>query len=139
MAGGRAGEGERLKSGFAPGIVEEMTVTTTPPMGTTHLGPSVPPMYSTPSMIQLIEDTCIRLIDAYVEPGEQSVGTRVDVQHLAPTTIGKSVTARVEVREVKGRRYAFNVEVHNEDGVKIGEGAHDRALIDIARFAATYG
>lgn len=128
-----------MKAGFAPGIVEEMTVATTPPMGTTHLGPSVPPMFSTPSMIQLIEDTCIRLIDAYVEQGEQSVGTRVDVQHLAPTTIGKTVTARVELREVNGRRLGFNAEVHNEDGVKIGEGRHDRALIDIARFAAAYG
>jgi fluoroacetyl-CoA thioesterase len=128
-----------LKAGFAPGIVEEMTVATTPPMGTTHLGPGVPPMYSTPSMIQLIEDTCIRLIDAYVEAGEQSVGTRVDVQHLAPTTIGKSVTARVALREVNGRRYAFDVEVHNEDGTKIGEGTHDRALIDVARFAAAIG
>ena len=116
-----------------------MTVATTAPMGTTHLGPSVPPMFSTPSMIQLIEDTCIRLIDAYVEPGEQSVGTRVDVKHLAPTTIGKSVTARVELSEVNGRRYAFNIEVRNEDGVTIGEGTHDRALIDVARFAATYG
>lgn len=128
-----------MKAGFAPGIVEEMTITTTPPMGTTHLGPSVPPMYSTPSMIQLIEDTCIRLIDGYVEPGEQSVGTQVDVRHLAPTTIGKKVTARVTLREVNGRRYAFDAAVHNEDGVKIGEGTHDRALIDVARFAASYG
>ena len=129
----------RLKDGFAPGIVEEMTVATTPPMGTTHLGPSVLPMFSTPSMIQLIEDTCIRLVDAYVEPGEQSVGTRVDVQHVAPTTIGKSVTARVVLREVNGRRFGFNIEVKNEDGVTIGEGTHDRALIDVARFAAAYG
>ena len=128
-----------MKAGFAPGIVEEMTITATPPMGTTHLGPSVPPMYSTPSMIQLIEDTCIRLIDRYVEPGEQSVGTRVDVKHVAPTTIGKKVTARVTLREVNGRRCAFDAEVHNEDGVKIGEGTHDRALIEIARFAAAYG
>lgn len=128
-----------MKAGFAPGIVEEMTVATTPPMGTTHLGPSVPPMYSTPSMIQLIEDTCIRLIDAYVEPGEQSVGTHVDVAHQAPTTIGKSVTARVQLREINGRKYAFDVEVRNEDGVTIGEGTHDRALIDVARFAAAYG
>ncbi len=49
------------------------------------------------------------------------------------------MTARVELREVNGRRYGFDVEVHNEDGVRIGEGTHDRALIDIARFAAAYG
>ncbi len=113
-----------------------MTITTTPEMGITHLGPSVPSMYSTPSMIQLIEGTCLQLIGRYVEPGEQSVGYRVDVRHVAPTKIGKQVTAKVRLREVNGRRYVFDVEVINEDGVKIGEGVHERALIDIDRFAA---
>jgi predicted thioesterase len=79
-----------LKAGFVPGISEEMTITTTresltPEMGITHLGPDVPSMYSTPSMIQLIEGACVRLIRRYVDPGEQSVGYRVDVRHLAPT------------------------------------------------------
>jgi predicted thioesterase len=92
-------------------------------------------MYSTPSMIQLIEGTCVRLMTRFVDPGEQSVGFRVDVKHLAPTVIGKQVTAKVSLREVNGRRYVFDVEVQNEDGVKIGEGMHERALIDISRFA----
>jgi predicted thioesterase len=92
-------------------------------------------MYSTPSMISLIEGTCVRLITRYVDPGEQSVGYRVDVKHLAPTQIGKKVTARVALRELNGRRCIFDVEVFNEDGVKIGEGTHERALIDINRFA----
>jgi predicted thioesterase len=113
-----------------------MTITTTPEMGITHLGPSVPSMYSTPSMVGLIEGTCVRLIGRYVDEGEQSVGYRVDIRHLAPTTIGKTVTAKVSLREVNGRRYIFDVEVINEDGVKIGEGVHERALIDIKRFAA---
>lgn len=124
-----------MKPEFAPGISDEMTITTTPDMGITHLGPSVPSMYSTPSMISLIEGTCVRLISQYVDPGEQSVGFRVDVKHLAPTTIGKQVTARVSLREVNGRRCIFDVEVHNEDGVKIGEGMHERAVISIDRFA----
>jgi predicted thioesterase len=113
-----------------------MTITTTPDMGITHLGPNVPSMYSTPSMISLIEGTCVRLISRYVDPGEQSVGFRVDVKHLAPTTIGKAVTAKVSLRELNGRRCTFDVEVHNEDGVKIGEGTHERAVISIERFAA---
>jgi predicted thioesterase len=124
-----------VKEGFAPGITEEMTITTTADMGITHLGPGVPSMYSTPSMVQLIEGTCVRLITRYVEPGEQSVGFRVDVRHLAPTTIGKAVTAKVALREINGRRLVFDVEVQNEDGVKIGEGMHERAVIDINRFA----
>lgn len=125
-----------MKAGFAPGISEEMTITTTPEMGITHLGPDVPSMYSTPSMVQLIEATCVRLITRYVDAGEQSVGYRIDVRHLAPTPVGKKVTAGVTLRAINGRRYVFDVEVVNEDGVKIGEGTHERALIDISRFAA---
>jgi len=124
-----------LKSGFEPGIADEMTITTTPDMGITHLGPDVPSMFSTPSMVSLIEGTCVRLITRYVDPGEQSVGFRVDVRHTAPTAIGKQVTAKVRLREINGRRFLFDVEVLNEDGVKIGEGQHERALIDIKRFA----
>ena len=126
-----------MKAEFAPGISDEMTITTTPEMGITHLGPNVPSMYSTPSMIQLIEGTCVRLITRYVDEGEQSVGYRVDVKHMAPTIIGKNVTARVVLHELNGRRYTFGVEVFNEDGVKIGEGTHERALINIARFVAS--
>ena len=124
-----------MKPEFVPGISEEMTITTTPDMGITHLGPDVPSMYSTPSMIQLIEGTCVRLMSRYVEPGEQSVGYHVDVRHLAPTPIGKQVTAKVTLREINGRRYVFDVECSNQDGVKIGEGLHERAVIDISRFA----
>lgn len=125
-----------MKPEFVPGITDEMTITTTPEMGITHLGPNVPSMYSTPSMVGLIEGACVRLIGRYVEPGEQSVGYRIDVKHLAPTVIGKRVTAKVTLRETNGRRYVFDVEVINEDGVRIGEGMHERALIDITRFAA---
>ena len=124
-----------MKSGFEPGIVEEWTITTTPDMGITHLGPDVPSMYSTPSMVSLIEGTCVRLITKFVEPGEQSVGFRVDVKHLAPTAIGKQVTAKVSLREINGRRLVFDCDVTNEDGVKIGEAMHERAIIDIKRFA----
>ena len=51
----------------------------------------------------------MRLMTRYVDPGEQSVGYRVDVRHLAPTVIGKQVTAKVTLREVNGRRYVFDV------------------------------
>ena len=105
-------------------------------MGITHLGPDVPSMYSTPSMVQLIVGTCVRLITLYVESGEQSVGFHVDVKHLAPTQIGQDVTAKVRLREINGRRMVFDCEVHSADGVKIGEGMHERALIDIKRFAS---
>ena len=124
-----------MKPDLKPGVSDEQTITTSKEMGIVHLGPDAPSMYSTPSMVSLIEATCVRLLSRYVDPGEQSVGFHIDVRHLAPTPVGKQVTAKVALREVNGRRYTFGVEVWNEDGVKIGEGIHERAVIDIARFA----
>lgn len=124
-----------MKPELKPGVSDEQTITTTSEMGIVHLGPDAPSMYSTPAMVALIEGTCVRLLSRYVDDGEQSVGYRIDIRHLAPTPVGKQVTAKVALREVKGRRYIFDVECWNEDGVKIGEGLHERALIDISRFA----
>jgi fluoroacetyl-CoA thioesterase len=126
-----------LKADLEIGASEETTITTTAEMGIVHLGPGVPSMFSTPAMVSLIEGTCVALMSRYMDEGEQTVGYRVDIRHLAPTAIGKKVTARVTLSEIKdGRRFAFDVECHNEDGAKIGEGRHWRALIDISRFAA---
>ena len=124
-----------MKPELQPGVSDEQTITTTKEMGIVHLGPDAPSMYSTPAMVSLIEATCVRLMTRYVDQGEQSVGFHVDVRHLAPTPIGKQVTAKVTLQKIDGRRYMFDVEVTNEDGVKIGEGIHERALIDISRFA----
>ena len=124
-----------MKPELQPGVSDEQTITTTKEMGILHLGPDAPSMNSTPAMVSLIEATCVRLMTRYVDPGEQSVGFHIDVRHLAPTPIGKQVTAKVTLQKIDGRRYTFGVEVTNEDGVKIGEGIHERALIDIARFA----
>jgi predicted thioesterase len=124
-----------MKPELQRGMSEEQTITTTPEMGITHLGPDAPSMYSTPAMISLIEGTCVQFLSRFVDPGEQTVGYHVDVRHLAPTPIGKKVTAKVTLKQIEGRRYTFDVEVHNEDGVKIGEGIHERALVDISRFA----
>jgi len=124
-----------VKPELQPGVSDEQTITTTPEMGIVHLGPDAPSMYSTPAMVSLIEATCVRLMSRYVDPGEQSVGFHIDIRHLAPTVVGKQVTAKVALQKVEGRRYTFDAEVWNEDGAKIGEGIHERALIDIARFA----
>lgn len=126
-----------MKTDLKVGASEENTITTTPEMGIVHLGPGVPSMFSTPAMLSLIEGTCVALMSRYMDPGEQTVGYRADIRHLAPSAIGKKVTVRATLREIKdGRRFTFDVECHSEDGVKIGEGTHWRALIDISRFAA---
>ncbi len=116
----------------------EMTVTTTPDMGITHLGPGAA-FYSTPAMVGHIETTALQSLIPFLDPGEQSVGIRINVAHTAPTPIGMKVTVKTEVQEVDGRRLVFAVEAHNESGAKIGEGTHERRVIDIARFMGRGG
>jgi predicted thioesterase len=117
------------------GQSNEMTITTTPEMGIRHLGPAAS-LYSTPAMVEHIEGTALQSLLPFLEPGEQSVGVRINVAHMAPTPIGMKVTIKTTLQEVNGRRCVFAVEVHNEGGVKIGEGTHERRVIDVSRFTA---
>jgi len=113
------------------GASDEMTITTTKEMGVAHLPV---PMYSTPAMVAHFEGLCLRLLQKHLDAGETSVGFRVDVKHLAPTPIGMDVTVKGKVKEVDGRKVVFEVEAYNQTGAKIGEGTHERRVIDMARF-----
>ena len=114
------------------GVSDEMTITTTKEMGVQHLPV---PMYSTPAMVQHFEGLCLKLLQQHLDGGETSVGYRVDVRHMAPTPIGMQVTVKGKVREVDGRKVVFDVEAYNQAGAKIGEGLHERRVIDMSRFA----
>lgn len=124
--------------GLHAGLCAEITSPTTAEMGITHLGEGAPSFLSTPSMIGLMEKTAIKLLTPYLEPGEQSVGVNVNVNHLAATPIGKDVTTRATLKKINGRRCLFAVEAFN-DKEKIGEGTHERAIINVQRFAAKAG
>jgi predicted thioesterase len=114
-----------------PGTSDEMTIETTPEMGVQHLPV---PMYSTPAMVGHFEGLCLKMMMPFLDPGESSVGYRVDVRHLAPTPIGMKVTIKGKVKECDGRKVVFEVEAYNETGAKIGEGMHERRAIDLSRF-----
>ncbi len=114
------------------GTSEEMVIDTTPDMGVKHLPV---PMYSTPAMVGHIEGLCLKMLIPFQDPGESSVGYRVEVKHLAPTPIGMKVTVKSRVKEAGGRKVVFELEVFNETGTKIGEGMHERRIIDMSRFA----
>jgi fluoroacetyl-CoA thioesterase len=114
------------------GTADEMVLETTPEMGVKHLPI---PMYSTPSMVAHIEGLCLKMLIPFQDAGESSVGYRVDIKHSAPTPIGMKVTVKGRVKEAEGRKVVFEVEVYNETGAKIGEGMHERRVIDMSRFA----
>ena len=124
-----------MKDSLKTGMSLERTITTTPDMGIVHLGPDAPQMYSTPAMVQLMEGTCVEFLTPHMDAGEQTVGFHIDVRHMAPTQIGQKVTGKISLDEIKGRRLKFTVEAYNEDGTKIGEGIHERAVVSIDQFA----
>lgn len=89
---------------------------------------------STPHMIGYMERTCRDTVRPLLDDGYDTVGTHVDVRHLAAAPMGMSVTFRAEVTGVVEKRVQFRVEAWDETE-KIGEGTHERAIINVARFA----
>ena len=98
-----------------------------------HIGSGTVPVLATPMMIALMEKTCRECVKPYLEPGQETVGTRVDVRHLAATPVGMDVHCEVEVIEVDRRRISFKVAVYDKGGL-VGEGTHDRFIIDVEKF-----
>ncbi len=120
---------------FPIGLAGEATAMVAPELTARHLGSGGVSVFATPEMVRLMERAAVNALAAHLAPGQQSVGTMVNVRHLAATPLGATVTARAELVEHEGRRLTFRVSAH--DGADlIGEGIHERALIDLARFEA---
>ncbi len=89
---------------------------------------------STPHMIGYMERTCRDTVLPLLDAGCDTVGTHVNVSHLAAAPIGMSVKFTAEVIGVDDRRVEFRVEAHDEKE-KIGEGTHQRVIVNVAKFA----
>lgn len=94
----------------------------------------MPEVFATGFMVGFLEWACIKAINPHLDwPGEQTVGTHIDVSHIAATPAGFEVTAKVKLIEVDGRRLLFEVEAH--DGVElISKGKHERFIISKEKF-----
>lgn len=90
----------------------------------------------TPFLILLLERTARDSIKRFLPDGEDSVGTVVNIRHLAATPLGARVVLRTRVTAVEGRRISFQVEAH-DGGEKLAEGTHERFVINIERFAGS--
>lgn len=88
---------------------------------------------ATPKLVMLLEAAALDAAERTLPPGHQSLGTRIDVAHLAATPVGMSVTAHAEVIGVEGRTIRFRVWAEDERE-KIGEGTHERVVVETARF-----
>src|SRR5688572_509067 len=93
----------------------------------------MPPVFATAYMVAFIEWACLEALRPYLAPNERTVGTGINVSHLAATPIGMKVTAEIELLEIEGRKLRFKVSCRDETDL-IGEGFHERAVIDTAKF-----
>ena len=85
-------------------------------------------VYATPAMIALMEETAYKSVASELEAGSGSVGTFMNVKHVAASPVGTEITCQSELESVEGRKLTFKVEAYDETGL-IGEGIHERFII----------
>ena len=91
------------------------------------------PVLATPCMVALMEQAASELCDKHLDEGLSTVGTALNIQHLAPTPVGAEVKAVATVTDYDGRKVCFDVEAYDEVGL-IGKGTHERFTIKIDKF-----
>ncbi len=99
----------------------------------TFLGPEGPRVLSTPRMIAFMEGTCRNLVLGMLDAGHDTVGTHVNVYHRAAAPMGATVKFSARLTGVEKRRVSFEVQAVMGETV-IGEGTHERAVIEVSRF-----
>ncbi len=118
-----------------PGLKGEITLIVEDQHTAAAYGSGLVPVLSTPHLVALLESAAKEAVQPYLQEGQSTVGTLVNIRHLAATPVGMQVRATAELLSVEGRRLRFRVEAWDEQE-KIGEGEHERFIIDWARFMA---
>jgi predicted thioesterase len=120
---------EQLKPGLT-GDAEIVVGTrdTAPHVGSGKIG-----VLATPIMVNLMEAAALQAVERFMPPGHQTVGTRLDVRHYAATPVGMRVRAHAELVRVDGRTLTFRIRAE-DDREAIGEGTHERLVINVERF-----
>ena len=97
------------------------------------MGSGLLPVFATPAMLALMENAAACSVQPFLDEGESSVGTRLEVSHLAATPLGRGVRAESELIAVDRRKLSFIVRAWSGETL-IGEGRHERFVVNTARF-----
>ena len=117
-----------------PGAVHEVSQTVTAEVTADAMGNRGVRVLATPFLIGLLENAAAGVLIPHLPPGASTVGTMVEMRHLAATPVGMTVRARATLLEGDGRRFLFQVEAW-DDKDKVAEGRHERAIVpNLARF-----
>ena len=100
-----------------------------------HLGSGTLQVYATPAMVAFVEQTCRKLVEPHLPEGTTTVGIALTVRHIAPTPLGRKVSVQAEIVLIEKSVISFQATIWDEIE-KIGEVAHERAVIEIDRFTA---
>ena len=117
------------------GIRGEQSQLVTPENTAKTMGSGTLDVFATPALVALAEKTCWMSMAPELEEGCGTVGTRLELDHSAPTPVGMTVTCESELTAVEGRKLVFRVTLHDEKG-PVGGGVHERFIINDAKFAA---
>jgi predicted thioesterase len=120
---------------LAPGIAREMTITVGENDTAAAVASGAVPTLATPRLIALMEQAAALAVQPALAEGQTTVGTQVEVRHLAATPIGMQVTVRAELVAIEGRRLRFRVQAHDAQEL-VAEGTHERTIVDRDRFLA---
>ncbi len=120
-----------------PGLVGEVSEVVTEALTAASYSSGLVAAFATPALVALAENAAFAATRSHLAPGQTSVGTEVNIRHLAATPVGMKVRARAELMIVDGRKMVFNVEAW-DDVEKIGEGMHTRMIVDEDRFNARF-
>jgi fluoroacetyl-CoA thioesterase len=123
---------------LAVGLRGVATATVTDANTASSLGSGDVPVFGTPALVALMEAAAVQALAGHLAPEETSVGTWLDVAHLAATPVGSNVRAEAELVAVEGRKLTFAVAAH-DDRQKIAEGRHQRMRLVRDRFLARLG
>jgi predicted thioesterase len=118
---------------LTPGIKGEATTTVTRENTAAAVGAGGVDVFGTPMMIALMENAAWQAVVEQLEDGDATVGTMVNVRHIAATPLGQKVRATAELIDVDGRRLTFRVEAYDEKQ-KIGAGKHERFIVNLEQF-----
>lgn len=117
------------------GIIGKGEIVVTKDVTAAAIGSGMVDVFATPMMISLMENTCAKSVASHLQADESTVGTHVNVSHCAATPIGMKVYCESKLIEIDRRKLTFKVTAYDERGL-IGEGLHERFIIDSKKFQA---
>lgn len=129
---------EQPEPAFAPGLTAQVELTVTDADTAQAVGSGDVPVLGTPRVLALAEAATVAATATSMPPGSTTVGTRVELEHLAPTVVGRTVRAQALLATVDGRRLSFEVTVSDGDQT-VARGRVDRILVDRGRFVERAG